>query len=53
MLAIDIIHSIYKPKINEPYILAMIVGIRSAISYFLLKEITGIKLLKEKETRVT
>lgn len=51
MLAADIIHTIHKPILNELYILAMIVGIRSVISYFLLREITGIELLKERENQ--
>ena len=48
MLAADIIHTIHKPILNELYILAMIVGIRSVISFFLNKEMTGAKLNKAK-----
>jgi uncharacterized membrane protein len=48
MLAADIIHTIHKPILNELYILAMIVGIRSVISFFLNKEMTGVKLNKAK-----
>ena len=48
MLAADIIHTIHKPILNELYILAMIVGIRSVISFFLNKEMTGVKLSKEE-----
>jgi len=44
MLAADIIHTIHNPVLNELYILAMIVGIRSIISFFLNKEMTGVKL---------
>jgi len=43
MLAADIIHTIHKPDLQELYVLAMIVGIRSVISFFLLKEIGNIK----------
>ncbi len=39
MLAADIIHSIHNPVLKELYVLAMIVGIRSVISFFLIKEI--------------
>lgn len=39
MLAADIIHTIHNPVLNELYVLAMIVGIRSVINFFLLKEI--------------
>lgn len=42
MLAADIIHTIHKPILNELYILAIIVGIRSVISFFLSKEISSI-----------
>lgn len=38
MLAADILHTIHNPVLNELYILAMIVAIRSVISYFLHKE---------------
>ena len=38
MLAADIIHTIHNPVLNKLYILAMIVAIRSVISYFLHKE---------------
>lgn len=38
MLAADIIHSIHNPVLKELYVLAMIVGIRSVISFFLVKE---------------
>ncbi|MBK6861638.1 MAG: DUF1622 domain-containing protein [Saprospiraceae bacterium] len=38
MLAADMIHTIHKPQLNELYVLAMIVGIRSVISFFLVKE---------------
>lgn len=38
MLAADIIHTIHNPALNELYVLALIVGIRSVISYFLTKE---------------
>lgn len=48
MLAADIIHTIHNPILNELYILAMIVGIRSVISFFLNKEMTGVRLSKEK-----
>ena len=41
MLAADIIHTIHNPVLNELYILAMIVAIRSAISFFLHKEMYG------------
>lgn len=41
MLAADIIHTIHNPVLNELYILAMIVGIRSVISYFLHREISS------------
>ncbi len=44
MLAADIIHTIHNPILNELYILAIIVGIRSVISFFLNKEMTGVKL---------
>lgn len=43
MLAADIIHTIHKPVLTELYILAMIVGIRSVISFFLIKEMRGFK----------
>ena len=39
MLAADIIHTIHKPVLTELYILAIIVAIRTVISYFLQKEI--------------
>lgn len=42
MLAADIIHTIHNPVLNELYILAIIVAIRSVISYFLHKEIYGL-----------
>lgn len=42
MLAADIIHTIHKPLLNELYVLAMIVGIRSVISFFLVKEMRSI-----------
>lgn len=38
MLAADIIHTIHNPVLKELYVLAMIVGIRSVISFFLTKE---------------
>ena len=38
MLAADIIHTIHNPVLNELYVLAMIVGIRSVINFFLVKE---------------
>ncbi len=38
MLAADIIHTIHNPILKELYVLAMIVGIRSVISFFLSKE---------------
>ena len=38
MLAADIIHTIHNPVLNELYVLAIIVGIRSVISFFLVKE---------------
>lgn len=38
MLAADIIHTIHNPVLNELYVLAMIVAIRSVINFFLLKE---------------
>lgn len=38
MLAADIIHTIHNPVLNELYVLAMIVGIRSVISFFVVKE---------------
>jgi len=38
MLAADIIHTIHNPVLKELYVLAMIVGIRSVISFFLAKE---------------
>lgn len=43
MLAADIIHTIHSPVLNELYVLAMIVGIRSVISFFLVKEIENIQ----------
>lgn len=43
MLAADIIHTIHKPVLKELYVLAMIVGIRSVISFFLAKEMGVIK----------
>jgi len=43
MLAADIIHTIHKPVLKELYVLAMIVSIRSVISFFLVKEMGGIK----------
>lgn len=43
MLAADIIHTIHKPVLKELYVLAMIVGIRSVISFFLVKEMRSIK----------
>lgn len=43
MLAADIIHTIHKPVLQELYVLAIIVGIRSVISFFLAKEIESIK----------
>lgn len=39
MLAADIIHTIHNPALKELYVLAMIVAIRSVISYFLHREI--------------
>lgn len=41
MLAADIIHTIHNPVLNELYILAIIVAIRSVISYFLHREMYG------------
>ena len=41
MLAADIIHTIHNPVLNELYILAIIVAIRSVISFFLHKEMYG------------
>ena len=41
MLAADIIHTIHNPVLNELYILAIIVSIRSVISFFLHKEMYG------------
>jgi len=38
MLAADIIHTIHNPALNELYILALIVAIRSVISFFLTRE---------------
>ncbi|MBN8670002.1 MAG: DUF1622 domain-containing protein [Chitinophagales bacterium] len=38
MLAADIIHTIHNPVLKELYILAMIVAIRSVISFFMHKE---------------
>ena len=38
MLAADIIHTIHNPVLNELYVLAMIVGIRSVINFFLINE---------------
>ena len=38
MLAADIIHTIHNPALNELFILALIVAIRSVISFFLTKE---------------
>lgn len=56
MLAADIIHTIHKPVLKELYVLAMIVGIRSVISFFLAKEMGNIKsndaLLKLGESGV-
>lgn len=43
MLAADIIHTIHKPVLKELYVLAMIVGIRSVISFFLAREMGSIK----------
>jgi uncharacterized membrane protein len=43
MLAADIIHTIHKPVLKELYVLAMIVGIRSVISFFLAKEMGVVK----------
>jgi len=43
MLAADIIHSIHNPVLKELYVLAMIVGIRSVISFFLVKEMGSSK----------
>ena len=43
MLAADMIHTIHNPVLNELYILAFIVAIRSVISYFLHKEIDSQK----------
>lgn len=40
ILAADIIHTIYNTVLNELYILAMIVAIRSVISFFLHKEMS-------------
>ncbi|TKK66310.1 DUF1622 domain-containing protein [Ilyomonas limi] len=42
-LAADIIHTIHNPVLKELYVLAMIVGIRSIINFFLLKELASIK----------
>lgn len=39
MLSADIIHTIHKPVLTELYVLAIIVAIRTVISYFLQKEI--------------
>jgi uncharacterized membrane protein len=39
MLAADIIHTIHNPELKELYVLALIVAIRSVISFFLTKEI--------------
>ncbi|AZA87656.1 DUF1622 domain-containing protein [Chryseobacterium shandongense] len=39
MLEADIIHTIHNPVLKELYVLAMIVVIRSVISFFLLKEV--------------
>lgn len=39
MLAADIIHTIHSPELKELYVLALIVAIRSVISFFLTKEI--------------
>lgn len=41
MLAADMIHTIHNPVLNELYILALIVAIRSIISFFLHKEINA------------
>lgn len=43
MLAADIIHTIHKPVLKELYVLAIIVAIRSVISFFLVKEMGGSK----------
>lgn len=43
MLAADMIHTIHNPVLNELYVLALIVAIRSVISYFLRKEIASEK----------
>lgn len=49
MLAADIIHTIHNPALKELYVLAMIVAIRSVISYFLHREIYP-SLLNPKTT---
>lgn len=49
MLAADIIHTIHKPLLNELYVLAIIVGIRSVISFFLVKEMRSIKPANSEE----
>jgi uncharacterized membrane protein len=49
MLAADIIHTIHNPIVNELYILAMIVGIRSVISFFLNREMSAVKLKSDKD----
>ncbi|HKR07444.1 MAG TPA: DUF1622 domain-containing protein [Bacteroidia bacterium] len=43
MLAADMIHTIHNPVLSELYILALIVAIRSVISFFLHKEINSEK----------
>ena len=43
MVAADIIRTIQNPVLNELYILALIVGIRSVISFFLQKEMEAEK----------
>lgn len=47
MLAADMIHTIHNPVLNELYILAIIVAIRSVISFFLHKEIDSEKQIKK------
>jgi uncharacterized membrane protein len=49
MLAADIIHTIHKPLLNELYVLAIIVGIRSVISFFLVKEMRSISQAMKPE----
>ena len=39
MMAADIIHTVHRPVLDELYVLAIIVAIRTVISYFLHREL--------------